>query len=67
MSGAGRDALKEHTLESEPVFEGALLKVWRDRVELPSHTRYRLVGVGLGGFRDRDASQPQPQPELFSR
>lgn len=35
MSGAGRDALHEHTLESEAVFEGALLKVWRDRVELP--------------------------------
>ena len=39
MSGAGRDALKEHTLESEPVFEGALLKVWRDRVELPDGSR----------------------------
>jgi DNA polymerase IV len=37
----------------------------RARVDLPSHTRYRLVGVGLSGFRDRDASLP-PQPELFS-
>ena len=36
----------------------------RDRVELPSQTRYRLVGVGLGGFRDRDESHAQP--ELFS-
>ena len=36
----------------------------RDRVELPSQTRYRLVGVGLGGFRDRD--EAHAQPELFS-
>ena len=35
MSGVGGDALHEHTLESEPVYQGALLKVWRDRVELP--------------------------------
>ncbi|HRQ64133.1 MAG TPA: DNA polymerase IV, partial [Xanthomonadaceae bacterium] len=26
----------------------------RERVELPSATRYRLVGVGLGNFRDAD-------------
>ena len=26
----------------------------RERVELPSRTRYRLVGVGLGGFVDED-------------
>ncbi|WCE02738.1 DNA polymerase IV [Pseudoxanthomonas sp. JBR18] len=26
----------------------------RERVELPADTRYRLVGVGLGGFRERD-------------
>jgi DNA polymerase IV len=26
----------------------------RDRVALPPSTRYRLVGVGLGGFRDRE-------------
>ena len=36
----------------------------RERVDLPARTRYRLVGVGLGGFRDRDALPPQP--ELFS-
>jgi DNA polymerase IV len=34
------------------------------RVELPASTRYRLVGVGLSGFRDRDALTA-PQPELF--
>ena len=26
----------------------------RERVELPSRTRYRLVGVGLSGFVDAD-------------
>ena len=26
----------------------------RARVDLPAHTRYRLVGVGLSGFRDRE-------------
>lgn len=36
----------------------------RERVGLPLHTRYRLVGVGLAGFVDRhDASI---QPELFT-
>ncbi|MBP6078489.1 MAG: DNA polymerase IV [Xanthomonadales bacterium] len=36
----------------------------RERVELPASTRYRLVGVGLGGFVDRhDASI---QPGLFA-
>jgi len=29
------------------------------RVELPARTRYRLVGVGLGNFRDADAFVPQ--------
>jgi DNA polymerase-4 len=31
----------------------------RERVDLPAHTRYRLVGVGLGGFRDRDEGSSQ--------
>ena len=35
----------------------------RERVDQPSRTRYRLVGVGLGNFRD--ASELLPQPELF--
>ena len=35
----------------------------RDRVELPAHMRFRLVGVGLGNFREAD--EFQPQPELF--
>jgi DNA polymerase-4 len=35
----------------------------RERVELPSRTRYRLVGVGLSGFTDRD--ELAAQAELF--
>jgi DNA polymerase-4 len=35
----------------------------RERVDQPSRTRYRLVGVGLGNFRD--AHELPPQPELF--
>jgi DNA polymerase-4 len=35
----------------------------RQRVELPAHTRYRLVGVGLSGFIDRDHAKRQG--ELF--
>ncbi len=31
----------------------------RERVALPADTRYRLVGVGLGGFRDEDAAVQQ--------
>jgi DNA polymerase-4 len=34
-----------------------------DRVDLPSRTRYRLVGAGLANFRD--ANELPPQPELF--
>jgi DNA polymerase IV len=30
------------------------------RVQLPASTRYRLVGVGLAGFRDRDDMAAQP-------
>ncbi|MBS0458347.1 MAG: DNA polymerase IV [Proteobacteria bacterium] len=35
----------------------------RARVRMPEDTLYRLVGVGLGNFRDADAALPQP--ELF--
>ena len=31
----------------------------RARVELPTHTRYRLVGVGLAGFVDSDGGHAQ--------
>ncbi len=36
----------------------------RARVDLPSPTRYRLVGVGLAGFVDRDSYEAQS--ELFA-
>jgi DNA polymerase-4 len=36
----------------------------RSRVELPSRTRYRLVGVGLSGFVDSDSAAAQD--DLFS-
>ena len=32
----------------------------RERVDLPAQTRYRLVGVGLGGFVDRHDALVQP-------
>jgi DNA polymerase-4 len=36
----------------------------RWRVELPSRTRYRLVGVGLSGFIDADGEKAQE--DLFA-
>jgi DNA polymerase-4 len=33
----------------------------RSRVELPTRTRYRLVGVGLSGFVARDSYEAQPE------
>lgn len=59
---------RSHTPDAPPASLEEFVEIalmLRDRVELPLRTRYRLVGVGLGGFRDRDESQPQP--ELFSR
>jgi len=44
-------------------FEAIALAL-RDRVELPPETRYRLVGVGLSGFRDRE--EIVLQPDLFA-
>ena len=35
-----------------------------DRVGMGAEVRYRLVGVGLGNFRD--AYDPRVQPELFA-
>lgn len=53
---------RSHTPETPPAsleqFTAIALSL-RDRVELPARTRYRLVGVGLGGFRDRDESSSQ--------
>ncbi len=42
---------------------GEIALALRERVELPAHTRYRLVGVGLANFLDDD--EAMPQPELF--
>jgi DNA polymerase IV len=54
---------RSHTPETPPAslqqFTDIALAL-RDRVDLPARTRYRLVGVGLGGFRDKDALPPQP-------
>lgn len=50
-----------------PADAAALVRIalaLRERVELPARTRYRLVGVGLGGFVDRHAALVQP--ELFA-
>ena len=38
----------------------ALALELRQRVDLPAHTRYRLVGVGLANFRGHDEAPPQP-------
>jgi DNA polymerase-4 len=59
---------RSHTPETPPASLDAFTTIalaLRDRVGLPSRTRYRLVGVGLGGFRDRESLLP-PQPELFA-
>lgn len=59
---------RSHTPDAPPAsleqFTAIALAL-RDRVDLPASTLYRLVGVGLGGFRERDETLP-PQPELFS-
>jgi DNA polymerase-4 len=48
---------RSHTPEAPPVslaqFTDIALSL-RERVALPAQTRYRLVGVGLSGFRDRE-------------
>jgi DNA polymerase IV len=55
------------TPPERPATLAALIEVacaLRERVALPSRTRYRLVGVGLSGFIDPHALDPQP--ELFA-
>jgi DNA polymerase-4 len=44
-------------------FTGIALSL-RDRVDLPAQTRYRLVGVGMSGFRERE--EVTPQGSLFT-
>jgi len=49
---------------SDPVAVADIAAGLRERVGLPSRTRFRLAGVGLGGFVDRD--ELIAQPELFT-
>ena len=53
---------RSHTPEVPPASAGELADIalaLRARVDLPAHTRYRLAGVGLSGFRDREEIPPQ--------
>ena len=46
---------RSHTPPLSPRSEQELVEIalmLRDRVELPTHTRFRLVGVGLSNFRE---------------
>lgn len=48
---------RSHTPDTPPASLQEFVEIalaLRGRVDLPAHTRYRLVGVGLGGFRERD-------------
>jgi len=54
---------RSFTPETPPASQEELTAIalaLRDRVELPASTRYRLVGVGLSGFRDREEVVNQP-------
>jgi len=56
---------RSHTPPTPPKSERELADIaasLRGHVGMPAGTLYRLVGVGLGNFRDADA---MPQPELF--
>lgn len=48
-----------------PTALGVVVQSLLERVDLPSSTRYRLVGVGLSNFRERETDALQP--ELFPR
>lgn len=53
---------RSFTPPSPPASEQELLEIalsLRERVDLPADTRYRLVGVGLSGFREREETGPQ--------
>ncbi|MGO1542042.1 MAG: DNA polymerase IV [Luteimonas sp.] len=57
---------RSHTPEIPPASAAELAAIalaLRDRVDLPLHTRYRLAGVGLSGFRERE--EVPAQPALF--
>ena len=65
-TGEFRILTRSHTPASPPAsceeLTGIALSL-RERVDLGTHQRYRLVGVGLSNFRDPD--QASLQPELF--
>lgn len=53
---------RSHTPESPPASLRQFVEIalsLRERVGLPQSMRYRLVGVGLGGFRDREEAVAQ--------
>ncbi|MFT3761630.1 MAG: DNA polymerase IV [Pseudoxanthomonas sp.] len=53
---------RSHTPDTPPASLAEFTEIalaLRGRVDLPDSTRYRLVGVGLGGFRERDESVEQ--------
>ncbi|MFT3754805.1 MAG: DNA polymerase IV [Pseudoxanthomonas sp.] len=53
---------RSHTPEMPPASLAEFTEIalaLRGRVDLPDSTRYRLVGVGLGGFRERDETMGQ--------
>jgi DNA polymerase-4 len=57
---------RSHTPESSPASCDELTEIalnLRERVDLGPQQCYRLVGVGLGNFRESE--QRDPQPELF--
>ncbi|HEX6833876.1 MAG TPA: DNA polymerase IV, partial [Rudaea sp.] len=57
---------RSHTPPLPPQSEDEFTRIavgLRERVALPAKTRYRLVGVGLGNFRN--AEEMEPQAELF--
>ena len=48
---------RSYTPDAPPATLAAFVQIalaLRDRVDLPASTRYRLVGVGLAGFRERE-------------
>jgi DNA polymerase-4 len=58
---------RNHTPSQHPASVDHLIAIaleLRARVQLPDDTLYRLVGVGLGNFRDACAAESQP--ELFA-
>ena len=53
---------RSHTPDRPPASAAELAAIalaLRERVDLPPHTRYRLAGVGLSGFREREEIPPQ--------